>query len=336
MNKLTKSIFVLFTAIGLTLSGNAISANASPKNSGDDIYNNYNNFDLQNYSVESTNSNNISITKIDNKNNLKSSLFIKLPEDTKKEKLNSIIKQNPAVKQAISKQLKKGNKIIGLSVTERYLEESIDKKTGETKYRFLTNSEVKAYTTPKKYTCFASVNSGVEQRKGKLTLTSLLVSPKLTGQANVYNLVGNANWDVSGFNSDQYKSPAVGEDLMCLAWPTKYRWSDGNFKGFYNNGSSINASIKEISNSNGVVWQFQDKYPTNSTYIGARNISSFAKLKKVGSTSGPQLFTVQYVHTYSKLVPSYSLGMSSSGSSVGLNITNEEKSWHVTSPITIE
>lgn len=173
----------------LSSASSVYAATATEKGSSDDIYNKYSNFDLQNYSL-SFDRNKINInSKCKSNSNLNS--FIALPEDNTMSNLNSIIDNNPAVKDAISKQLKNGNTIVGLSVTERYLEENYDEKTKRISYRFLTNKEVEDYNKEPAYYSFMAVNSGQTQRKGKLTLTSILItSPSLTGQNGVYNFSG--------------------------------------------------------------------------------------------------------------------------------------------------
>lgn len=104
-----------------------------------EIYNKFNNFDLQNYKVsldnrnvnvtpKPTNGTSFAVTNNTNKNNL--------------DEINNIINSNKFTKDLLKKELKDGNQIVGFSVTKRVIQQTTNEKTHETTCEFLTNKEV--------------------------------------------------------------------------------------------------------------------------------------------------------------------------------------------------
>lgn len=313
-------------ALTLLLSINTVSFASAETINNDDIYKKYVSIDLQD-TVLTVNNNTV---EIEAKDNLSRTAVLD------KELLKGILSENNSAEEEIISAINNGNEIVGISVTEHYVEEITNVETGEVTSTLLTNREVDELSNEKPR---ASINAGETGGKGKLTLTSLLVSDaSLVGIPRTYALSTTANWDVSGYNSDGAISPAVGEDFIGLTWPSSYDYNGtSGATGWNNKNVAIDFYRTSVVGNAGVVWSFEDKFATDYAFIAAERMSAYAQIEyKSSAVEGYKTFTASYIHTYDTKKGGISIGASSSGVSGGFSLSNVDKQWTAISPLTVK
>lgn len=327
--RLLKATMVM--ALSLLLSINTVSFASAGTINNDDIYEKYVNIDLQN-TVLTVNDNTVEVEV--KKNLSRTAVLDKGLLD--KGLLEDILSDNNGAEEEIINAINNGKEIVGISVTEHQVEEINNIETGEITSALLTNREVDELSNVKSR---ASINGGEVTKRGKLTLTSLLVSdPNMAGIPRTYALSTTANWDVSGYNSDGAVSPAVGEDFIGLTWPSSYEYNGtSGASGWNNKNVAINFYRTSVVGNAGVVWSFEDKFATDYAFIAAERMSAYAQIEyNPSATEGYKTFTASYIHTYDKKKGGISIGASSSGVSGGLSLSNVDKQWTAISPLTVK
>ncbi len=318
---------------------NSIIAHTTTKSN--EIYNKFNNFDLQHYNV-SLKDGKISISQ----KAYKGSSFAVIPnyKPVNTKEAENIINSNQSTKDLIEKELKEGKQIVGFSVTKRVMEQTTNEKTKETSCKFLTNEEVNSQYKDNKIRPISlfSTNAGIRQTMGELTLTSLVVrDPNFSGNNNEFNVVGNAMWNVGSFHSpflNGQHEPSTGLDFMGITFPTGFEGRGGDwmgFKAFNQRGDHVYASLSAVNN-NGFVYQFNEMQSENPYYLYTRNISEYAQIRQTGNWGGSKMFKVTYIHTYGSFTPTIGISASTSGVGGSIGLRGTSKQISVVSPVYLQ
>lgn len=282
-----------------------------------DTYVNYINIDTKDLSLI-LDENNIK-TQIKNKS-------IGVYNEEQKDNLDEAILENIHVKNALIEAIESNLDIIAVSYSEYFVEEGTD-KNNEAYSKLLTNKEVEDIKRG------PSVIPGQAGGRFKLTLTSLLtVNSSIVGVENTYSLYGSANWDNSGFHTEE-GSPHMGDDVFGFTWQDDYYTYGGlcNISGTYNHGNSIDFGLSQLNYKSGLAWTFKDYIPNNGVYMGAESISGFTYISiNPKNTESLKTFTTEYVHTYEDKKPTVSIV---GGITPTISVTDVEKNWKVISPI---
>lgn len=174
---------------------------SSTTNYEDEYYNYSKSFELDNYNFQLEDDS--LIVKLNNTsrsiNNFK-----------EKKEIDEIISNNSDLEQQLIDGIKQGHQPVGISVSEVYVEETLNDETNEIESRFLTNSEVKELNDNPNSRAIIGGETGY---KGKLTLSSVLWT---NIEDNKHSFSLTALWDVSGYNGSAEASPAVGDDFIAL------------------------------------------------------------------------------------------------------------------------
>ena len=298
---------------------------ASTKNYEDEYYNYSKSFELDNYNFQIEDDS--LIVKLNNTsrsiNNFK-----------EKKEIDDVISNNPDLEQQLIDAIKQGHKPAAISISEVYVEETLNDETNEIESRFLTNGEVKDLNDNPNSRAIIGGETGY---KGKLKLFSTLWT-NIEDEKHSFSLT--ALWDVSGYNGSAESSPAVGDDFIALCWPNTYEYTgSSNASGYYNAGLDNYTDMEfyraSVVGNSGLSWGFSEKVPNQYVFVGADRITAFAHIATNNSTAFYKTFTAQYVHTYQDKQGNVSMNASSSGAAGGITVSNVDKQWTLVSPITV-
>lgn len=270
-------------------------------------YSNYKNIDMQN---------------IDIRLNEKDELVYEVKRDKEikfykreKENLEKAIKENENLKNYIKETVKNGGKIDAIAYTECYLKNEIN-EAGEVNSRILRKDEIKE----------KSVYPGKNERKGRLTLISSLVTKKELVGTDAYALSSIALWD-----NDLASCREDVKDYISLCWPNTYEYSGVNVtKGFYDNKKEIEFKEEHKIDDSGIVWSFNRK----DGDILANNIAVAVQIIPKGKKEEVKIFTSEYI--YNPLNTPIKLKRSTETKYGGVKSLGENKGWKISSPIKLK
>lgn len=283
-----------------------LSIGAYSKN--DKGYSNYKNIDMQN---------------IDISLNEKEELVYEARKDAEiqfyekeKENLEKAIKENEELKKYIQETIKKGEKIDALSYTECYLKNEVN-EIGDVSSRILDKDEIND----------KNVYPGKNEKKGRLTLISSLITKKELVGAEAYALSSVALWDNN--LTDECKIDT--KDYISLCWPNTYEYSGVNVaKGYYDNKKDIKFKEEDRKDDAGIVWSF-DRLEREH---GINNVTVAVQIIPKGKKEEIKVFSSEYI--YNPLKAPVKLKKSTKTKYGGVQCLRGNKGWKISSPIKIK
>ncbi len=170
---------------------------------------------------------------------------------------------------------------------------------------------------------------GEPQKYGKLTLYTF-VDSAVSGNQRFTVGYSDAKWSgFDGFNVET--APYVGEDFISITIPSRYTILNNYFWGSYATSGIGNPTgrLTEVS-QNSLIYAFDEltKLPgiNATTYTNSIRIAARASTNNLTPTT--EMYSSQYIHTYSKLNLSPSI---SSGGSIDWGIGSSDEAWKLSS-----